>query len=78
MDIITRGILTEAIKNVGFSKEAKNIAEMFLDYFGYDDKIIDNDLNNEERKVFYALEGKIVERDVEINRISYKNRYWNE
>ena len=60
MDIITLTDLANAIANrVGIKKEkAWRIAGFVLDLFGYDDRIIDNVLDPEDRQLFYILESE--------------------
>ena len=57
MDIITIKEMTKAIQNkIGMAtEEAKKIAQLILDSFGYESRIIDNMLNPEERQIFYML-----------------------
>jgi len=58
MDIITLNSLSKALVNrVGIPKnEAVKVAGFILDLFGYDDRIIDNVLEPEDRQLFYILE----------------------
>ena len=60
MDIITLNDLAKALVNrVGIKKEkAMRIAEFVLDLFGYDDRIIDNVLEPDDRQLFYILESE--------------------
>jgi hypothetical protein len=59
MDIITLHDLTKAISNcVGVKKDkARKVAGFVLDLFGYEDRVIDNRLDPEDRQLFYMLEG---------------------
>jgi hypothetical protein len=52
--------MSKAIKNrVGIDKEkARRVAGFIMDLFGYDDRIIDNILEPEERQLFYILEAE--------------------
>lgn len=58
MDIITLKVLKKAIKNrMQLSEEdAIHEAEVILDFFGFQDRIIDNILEPKERQFFYELE----------------------
>lgn len=58
MNIITLNDLSKAIANrvgVGID-EAKRDAGFVLDIFGFDDRVIDNVLDPEDRQLFYILE----------------------
>ncbi|MEF8848738.1 MAG: DUF6015 family protein [Candidatus Thermoplasmatota archaeon] len=58
MNLITLEDLSKAISNrVGIDlKEARRNAEFVLDVFGFDNRIIDNVLDPEDRQLFYILE----------------------
>lgn len=58
MKIITLNDLSKAIVNrLGVDKkEARRIAGFVLDLFGYEDRVIDNVLDLEDRQLFYILE----------------------
>ncbi len=58
MSIITLDDLSKAIANrVGVGlEEARRDAGFILDIFGYDDRVIDNVLDPEDRQLFYILE----------------------
>jgi len=58
MNIITLGDLSKAIANrVGIDiEEARRDAGFVMDIFGYDDRVIDNVLDPEDRQLFYILE----------------------
>lgn len=58
MDIITLDDLSKAIANrVGIDiEEARRNAEFVLDIFGFDNRVIDNVLDPEDRQLFYILE----------------------
>lgn len=60
MIIITLDDMSRAIKNrVGIDKDkARRVAGFIMDLFGYDDRIIDNILEPEERQLFYFLEAE--------------------
>ena len=61
MKIITLNDMSRAIANrVGINKEkARRVAGFVMDLFGYDDRIIDNILDPEDRQLFYILERMI-------------------
>jgi len=79
MEIITPDLLTKAIENRIDSysrKKARRDAVFVLDIFGYEDRIIDNVLEPEERKLFYILEKEgMFERERE-ETILYNGRSW--
>ena len=58
MTIITLGDLSKAISNrVGIAiDEARRDAGFVMDIFGFDDRVIDNVLDPEDRQLFYILE----------------------
>jgi len=58
MTILTLDDLSKAIANrVGIDfEEAKRDAGFVMDIFGYDDRVIDNVLDPEDRQLFYILE----------------------
>ena len=58
MSIITLDALSRAIANrVGIGiAEARRDAGFVLDIFGFDDRVIDNVLDPEDRQLFYILE----------------------
>jgi len=58
MSIITLDILSKAIANrVGINMdEAKKDAGFIMDVFGFQDRVIDNVLDPEDRQLFYILE----------------------
>ncbi len=60
MKLITLPIITNALQEaLGIShKTAKQYAMQILDIFGFEDRIIDNILDQVERQFFYILEGK--------------------
>lgn len=83
MSIITLKVLSKAIANkVGVNiNEARRDANIVLDIFGYDDRVIDNLLNHEERQLFYILEEEgMLATDHEItilyNGTEWRTHYW--
>ena len=58
MSIITLSDLSQAIANrIGIDiDEARRDAGFVLDIFGFDDRVIDNVLDPEDRQLFYILE----------------------
>ena len=62
-------------------EQAKKYAHIVIDFFGFEDRIIDNILNPEERKLFYLLESLgilTVEReDITLsNGNEWRMHYW--
>ncbi len=57
-DIVTLDILiTSLLKHYNISfDESKNIAELLLDIFGFENRILDNILSTKIRKLFYLLQ----------------------
>ena len=78
MNIITLDVLTRAIANrVGIDiEEAQRNAGYVLDIFGYDDRVIDNVLNNEDRQLFYILEEEGMLTTDQEDTILYDGREW--
>ncbi|EMR75610.1 hypothetical protein MBGDF03_00157 [Thermoplasmatales archaeon SCGC AB-540-F20] len=78
MNIITLNDLSKAIVNrLGVDeKEAQRVAGFILDLFGYEDRIIDNILDIEDRQLFYMLEeeGMLISGREET--ILYNGREW--
>jgi hypothetical protein len=60
MTLITLDVLTKAIqRKLEISRdEARKYAGIVLDHFGYDDSIIDNNLDHYERRLFYRLQAE--------------------
>ena len=60
MKIITLDDMSKAITNrIGINGEkARRVAGFVMDLFGYDDRIIDNILDPEDRQLFYILEAE--------------------
>jgi hypothetical protein len=57
MNIITIKLLSKAIiHKLGYSGSHARRTEFLLDLFGYDDRIIDNVLDPEDRQLFYLLQ----------------------
>ncbi len=58
MTIITRDELTKALMNrIGYDEPSASMdADSILDIFGFEERIIDNVLESEERHLFYLLE----------------------
>jgi hypothetical protein len=77
-EIITLNVLSQAISNrLGIEKmQAWKVACFILDLFGYDDRIIDNILEPEDRQLFYFLESEgIVTTGREVT-LLYNGREW--
>jgi hypothetical protein len=55
--IVTRGKLKTAIQNAldVSPEEASDMADRVLRYFGYENVIVDNSIEPEDRKLFYKL-----------------------
>ncbi len=77
-ELITLDTLSKAIANrvgVGID-EARRDANFVLDIFGFDDRVIDNTLDPEDRQLFYILEEEgmlVTERE---ENILYDGREW--
>ena len=83
MSIITLKVLSKAIANkIGVDMdEARRDANIVLDIFGFDDRVVDNLLNHEERQLFYILEEEgMLATDHEItilyNGSEWRTHYW--
>jgi|GEM_PF-951249 len=57
-------------------EEAKKDTEFVMDYFGFDDRIIDNILNPEDRQVFYILEEEGMLTTEREETMIYDGREW--
>ena len=62
-------------------KEARGYAEIIMDMFGYDDCILDNNLDHADRRLFYRLEAEGIlttRRDEAIlsDGSNWRIRYW--
>jgi hypothetical protein len=78
MSIITIPTLTKAIEqrlsiNSG---EARQYACIVLDLFGYDDCVLDNLLDNADRKLFYLLEELGLVKSQREEFVLYDGRVW--
>jgi hypothetical protein len=61
IDELKRAIMKEGLDE----KEAKGIAEHVMNFFGYENRIIDNYFDNEDRSILYFLQ----DRGIVISRI---------
>ncbi|MDH7506664.1 MAG: hypothetical protein QHH15_02605 [Candidatus Thermoplasmatota archaeon] len=77
-NIITLEILSRAIANkTGIDiQEARKNAGFVLDVFGYNDRIIDNILDYEDRQLFYFLEEEGMLATDHEDTILYDGREW--
>ncbi len=78
MNLITLGVLARAIANrLGYTHfHAKKTAEFLLDLFGYDDRIIDNVLDPQDRQLFYLLQSAGIITNGREESILYDGREW--
>jgi len=78
LNIITLDILSKAISNkTGIDiEEARKNAGFVLDIFGYNDRIIDNVLEYEDRQLFYILEEEGMLATDHEDTILYDGREW--
>ncbi|OGS40596.1 MAG: hypothetical protein A3K77_01800 [Euryarchaeota archaeon RBG_13_31_8] len=78
LNIITIDILSKAIANrTGIDiEEARKNASFVLDIFGYNDRIIDNILEYEDRQLFYILEEEGMLATDHEDTILYDGREW--
>lgn len=78
INIITLDVLSKAIANkTGIDiKEARKNAGFVLDVFGYNDRIIDNILDYEDRQLFYFLEEEGMLATDHEDTILYDGREW--
>jgi hypothetical protein len=83
MPLVTMNALTKAIQiklNIS-EKEARRYAEVVMDMFGYDDCIIDNILDHNDRRLFYRLESEGIlytrrEEALLHDGTNWRIRYW--
>ncbi len=78
MPLITVHILTKAIeqKLAITTMEARRYADMVLDLFGFDDFVLDNLLDNNDRRLFYLLEEKGLVKSQREEFVLYDGRTW--
>ena len=78
MSIITLSILSKAIVNrIGIGiEEAKRDAGFILDIFGFQDRVIDNLLDPEDRQLFYILEEEGMLTTAREETTLYDGREW--
>ena len=78
MNIITLDVLSKAIANrTGINlEEARKNAGFVLDIFGFNDRVIDNVLDYEERQLFYILEEEGILATDHEDTILYDGREW--
>jgi len=78
VNVITLNDLSKAILHrLGVSKqEARRIAGFILDIFGYEDRVIDNVLDLEDRQLFYILEEEGMMTSGREETILYNGREW--
>ena len=78
MSIITLEILSNAIVNrIGIDlEEAKKDAGFILDIFGFQDRVIDNLLDPEDRQLFYILEEEGMLTTAREETTLYDGREW--
>ena len=78
MKIITLKLLSKAIANKleYTTHQARRTAEFLLDIFGYDDRIIDNVLDPEDRQLFYLLQSVGILSNGRDETILYDGREW--
>jgi hypothetical protein len=76
--IITLEVLTKAIANrTGIDiEEARRNAGFVLDVFGFNDRVIDNILDYEDRQLFYILEEEGMLATDHEDTILYDGREW--
>lgn len=76
--IITLNNLSKAIENrLGVDKkEAKRVAGIILDLFGYEDRVIDNNLHFDDRQLFYILEEEGILLSGREKATLYNGREW--
>ena len=83
MTIVTMKELATAIANelnIG-QEEAERYARIVIDFFGFDDRIIDNVLTQEERRLFYRLQERgVISSEREENKLPngnpWRTHYW--
>ena len=78
MPLITVAILTKAIEQrLAISTlEARRYADIVLDLFGFDDYVLDNLLDNTDRRLFYLLEEKGLVRSQREEFVLFDGRTW--
>jgi hypothetical protein len=76
--IVTLEVFTNAIVNrIGVDEaDARHDANFVMDIFGFDDRIIDNVLEPEDRQLFYILEEEEMLRTEREENTLYDGREW--
>lgn len=83
MEIVKIGDIREKLKIIGYSeKKAKEYADIIMDYFGFEDRIVDNILEPQDRKLFYKLELDAIleterEETILCNGKKWRTHYWH-
>ena len=69
--------LKEAIRKSGFDNPAANEAASYLlDFFGFEKRIVDNHLHQDDRTIFYLLEEKGLLKTEKEETTLYDGREW--
>ncbi len=80
MDIVTYDILYTVLKKLLGHKledrDIKDLAEYVINFFGYQDRIIDNMLTPADRDVFYYLEELEIVKPIEEEITISKGKLW--
>ncbi len=80
MDIVTYEILYNVLKKLLGKKmeeeDIKQLAEYVINFFGYEDRIIDNILTPADRDVFYYLEELEIVKPMEEEITISKGKLW--
>lgn len=83
MSVVTKQDLARALRlRLAIdSADAETRAERVLDFFGFDDRVIDNVLDTEDRQLFYTLQdrGLLTTRSEETdlwNGQAWRTHYW--
>jgi hypothetical protein len=76
--IVTLEVFTKAIVNrIGIDEgDARHDANFVMDIFGFDDRIIDNVLEPEDRQLFYIFEEEDMLRTEREENTLYDGREW--
>ncbi len=82
MEIVKFEDISGKLMSMGYSdEEAKEYAGTVMDYFGFEDRIIDNIVETKDRKIFYELQkGGILETEREETTVNkgklWRTHYW--
>ena len=81
MDIVTYEVLYEVLKKLPLTRgmkneEIKNLAHYIVNFFGYNDRVVDNILAPDDRHIFIMLEEAGILKTYEEELTVLKGKLW--